>query len=110
MSQTFPWVPSYGSSATMKPNVANVKFGDGYEARAGVGLNTRRRTWELTFNRASSTADQIEAFLEARNAVESFDWTPPHGAPGLWICREWTTTPTGPNTRTVSATFEEVYG
>lgn len=109
MSQTFAWVPSYGSSVTTRPHVAAVQFGDGYEARAALGLNTRRRKWEVTFNRPNSTADQIEAFLEARNALESFDWTPPSGAAGKWICREWTASPTGPNTRTVSATFEEVF-
>lgn len=109
MSLIFAWVPSYGSSATTRPNVAAAKFGDGYESRVAVGLNTRRRKWDVSFNRSNSTADQIEAFLEARNAVESFDWTPPSGLPGKWICREWTTTPTGPNTRSVQATFEEVF-
>jgi phage-related protein len=45
----------------------------------------------------------------ARGAVQSFDWTPPHGSEGKWVARDWTIQQTGPFTRTVQATFDEVF-
>ena len=110
MAYQFIWVPSYGSAVTIKPNVIQTKFGDGYEQRVGWGLNTNPRKWQVTFaNRPTATADAIEAFLEARGAMQSFDWTPPHGKAGKWVCREWSAQKTGPFTRTVTATFDEVF-
>ncbi len=58
-------------------------------------------------SRSHSTADALEAFFVARGAVQSFDWTLPHGAPGKWVARDWTVQQTGPFTRTVQATFDE---
>lgn len=110
MSETFTWVPSYGSAATMKPNVTVTKFGDGYEQRCAIGLNNNPRKWQVTFgNVPKVTADAIEAFFVARGAVECFHWTPQHGGAGEWVCREWTSQQTGPYTRTVQATFDEVF-
>lgn len=107
---TFVWVATYGSKETIKPNVVVTQFGDGYESRTPVGMNTQRRKWDLNFdNRPNATADAIESFLKARGAVEAFDWTPPYGGAGKWVCREWSSAPTSPNTRSVTATFEEVF-
>jgi len=107
----FVWVPSYGSAVTTKPNVEVAKYGDGYEQRVALGINNRPRKWEVTFaSRPNATADAIDAFLSECNAVKCFDWVPPHGSAGKWICREWTETQTGPYSRTITATFEEVFG
>lgn len=109
MSYEFPWVPSYGSAVTHEPSINAIKFGDGYEQRVAVGINSDRRKWEVQFHRPNATADEIEAFLKIRNAREHFSWTPPHGGIGKWVCRKWSVQKTGPYTRTVSATFEEVF-
>ena len=110
MSYTFVWVPSYGSSVTIKPTVQTTKFGDGYEQRVATGINSNPRKWQVAFSsRPTATADAIEAFLEARGAVQSFNWVPPHGVAGKWVAREWSAQKTGPFTRSVSAVFEEVF-
>lgn len=107
---TFAWIATYGSRQTTKPRVEVVKFGDGYESRTPIGLNSLPRSWDLTFeNRPNSTADAIEDFLKDRGAVEAFNWVPPYGAAGRWVCREWSSTPTSQNTRSVTCTFEEVF-
>lgn len=107
---TFAWIATYGSRQTTKPNVTPTKFGDGYEVRVAIGINFIARKWDLSFdNRANSTADAIEAFLRARGGVESFDWTPPYGDAGKWVCREWSSAPTSQNSRSVSCVFEEVF-
>lgn len=110
MADTFIWQPSYGSSSSTKPDVSVTQFGDGYESRLPNGINSRRRKWHVIFeNRPTATADSIEAFLDTQNATKSFLWTPPTGLAGKWVCREWNGQPTGPQTRTVSATFDEVF-
>lgn len=108
--QTFVWIPSYNSALNVKPNVVVTAFGDGYEARTPIGINNKPRKWQLTFtNRANATADAIETFLNDRGASEAFAWTPPRGSAGVWVCREWNLQPSGPNTATVTATFDEVF-
>ena len=77
MSGTFIWVPSYCSAVTTKPNVNVSKYGDGYEQRVSIGLNSNPRQGQVTFSsRPNATADAIEAFLLAQGAAESFDWVP----------------------------------
>jgi phage-related protein len=110
MSYDFIWVPSYGSAVTHKPSVTPLQFGDGYEQRMATGINADRRKWDVSFaSRPNATADAIEAFLKARGALQAFHWTPPHGGFGKWVCREWTVQKTGPFTRSIQATFEEIF-
>lgn len=106
---TFTYVPSYNSREHVKPRVNTSQFGDGYEQRSGDGINTQMRTWKLVFdNQSTAQRDGIIAFFEARGAVESFDWTPPAGSPGKFVCREWDDVASGYNSWNISADFEEV--
>lgn len=110
MTTVFTWVPSYGSAVTKKPSVTATKFGDGYEQRIAEGINTTPRKWQLSFtSKPNAVADAIDDFLNARNAREAFIWTPTHGTAGKWVCREWSVQQTGPFTRSVQATFDEVF-
>lgn len=109
MSNEFPWVPSYGSAVSTKPNVTVTKFGDGYEMRSALGLNSMPRKWNLTFSRTTADADAIEAFFRVKGARFSFTWTPPRGEAGKWVCREWASQPTSKTTCTITATFEEIF-
>lgn len=110
----FVWIPTYGSSVTIQPEVLVIppdQYGSDRERRIQIGAQHQRRVWSLTFaNRANATADAIEAFLRARGGVESFDWVPTHGTAGKWVCGGFTTTPTSPSHRSIEATFREVFG
>jgi phage-related protein len=107
---TFTWSPAPGATQGKKPAVRSAQFGDGYEQRAGDGINSTARTWLLTFKRLKADADAIDAFLSARNGVELFDWTPPYGAAGKWLCREWTRATPAMVIQEITATFEEKFG
>ena len=39
-TQTFSWYPDASSQQSCKPAVQVTKFGDGYETRVAVGINT----------------------------------------------------------------------
>jgi len=107
---TFTYSASYGATVNQSPRVRSIKFGDGYEQRASFGINTDRRVWNLNFRgRDDTDADAIIAFLEAREGVENFDWTPPSGDAGKWICRSWSRSISSNGSNDISATFEEVF-
>lgn len=108
---TFTWTPSFASRATYRPRVRLVKFSDGYEQRQADGLNPRAASWELTFaHRSQTEAAAITAFLEARNAVEAFDWTPPYEASAIRVvCREWNKSIDSYNAITLTAQFAQVF-
>lgn len=107
---TWTYTPDFGADLNEKPRVLTAQFGDGYEQRVGDGINTRPRTWRLSFNtRTDAEIAPILAFLRARNGVEAFDWTDPDGVAGKFVCREWQRTPVKFGVNNLSATFVEVF-
>ena len=62
--------------------------------------------WDVS----ESDADAIETFLEAR-AVDGafFNWSPPAGTAGKWVCPTFSKSIPYLNRATISATFREVF-
>tara|TARA_R100001510_G_scaffold8565_1_gene6590 strand:- start:752 stop:1090 length:339 start_codon:yes stop_codon:yes gene_type:complete len=108
---TFPSItPTYGTRKTNNPKVRITQFGDGYQQRIQFGLNQDPKIFNLTFNVSETDADTIEAFLDARGGVESFDFTPPaETGSSKFICKSWTKSIPYLDRATINATFEEVY-
>ncbi|MCL6620237.1 MAG: phage tail protein [Thermomonas hydrothermalis] len=106
----FTWPASYSASVEVAPRVTRAAFGDGYEQRVAAGINTLQRKWTLRFVGYDTALAPIEAFLIARAGVESFDWTPPSGDAGKWVCRQWQRVHSGPQYGELTATFEQVFG
>lgn len=107
---TFTTIPSYETESTRRPRILSVKFGDGYEQRSLDGIHPDLQSWRLTFaDRPIAEADAIEAFfVAARGGIDTFIWTPPRSAVASnWTCREWSRRPTGFDSDTITATFEE---
>jgi phage-related protein len=107
---TFTYIPSFEATEASKPRVRKFQAGDGYESRIRFGLNTDPKEWSLQFsNRDDTERDAIAAFLEARGGVESFDWTPPRGTAGKYVCEDWQVTLSNCNNNQIRATFREVF-
>ena len=107
---TFSYTPSFEATEASKPRASTFKAGDGYEQRIRFGLNTNPKEWSLRFdNRTDTERDAITAFLDARAGVESFDWTPPRGTAGRYVCEEWQVTLTNYNNNQIQATFRQVF-
>jgi phage-related protein len=107
---TFTWTPSFEATESSQPRVRKTQFGDGYEQRIRFGLHTNPKEWDLTFSeRTDVERDEITAFLDARGGAESFDWIPPRGSAGKYICEEWQVTLTACNFNTIRAKFKEVF-
>lgn len=95
-------------SANKRPRVISSRFGEGYEQRVADGINTKLRTWSLTFTREKTDIYAIETFLDTKGGVTSFTWTPLDFAEVTVICREWAFSYVGGNARSLSCVFEEV--
>lgn len=108
---TFNIAPDFASDMTERPRVLESRFGDGYTQRTGDGINIRPQTWALKFSsRTRAERDTILAFLRNENGITSFDWTPPGGSAGKYVCREWRYSPNSAADNTITATFEQVFG
>jgi phage-related protein len=107
---TFTWSPAPEPTENEAPRVRSAPFGDGYSQRVGDGINNSPRTWSLRFTRETADIQAIISFLRARGAAESFDWTPPDGPAGKWICKSWSRIVHHRVVMGVNATFEEVFG
>ena len=107
---TFTWIPSFEATEASKPRAHKFQAGDGYEHRVRFGLNTNPKEWDLQFNNRSDTErEQIAAFLDARAGVESFDWTPPRGSAGKFVCEDWTINMIACNFNNIRARFRQVF-
>ena len=107
---TFTYTASYEANENSRPTVRKIQFGDGYEQRLQFGLHTNPKEWTLTFsNRTDTERDAILSFLDARGGTESFDWTPPRGTAGKYVCEEWQTTLSNCNNNQIRATFRQVF-
>lgn len=108
---TPPFAPSpQGTGTAVKSRVNTATFGDGYEQRASDGLNTiyRSGTWNWS---ALSTAncDAVTAFFTARGGVQSFKYTFPGDVERTYIVPDWSTGYPGGTTRSISASYKEVF-
>jgi hypothetical protein len=107
---TFTWTPSFEATEASKPRVHKFQAGDGYEQRIRFGLNTDPKEWTLTFaERTDTERDAILSFFETAAGVSSFDWTPPRGSAGKYVCEEWQVTMRAYNFNTIQATFRQVF-
>lgn len=111
MAGIFTFTPSKNVSKTVKTRTREANFGDGYSQRVPDGINNILREWRLTFeNRSIDTANQIIGFLESKNGSESFSWTPPN-SPVTYkvVCMEWSELDTSHISKTINATFKQVF-
>jgi len=107
---TFTYTPSFTATQESQPRVRSIQYGDGYSQRIRYSLNANPKTWRLTFlNRTDTERNNILSFLDARSGVESFDWTPPQGNAGQFICSTWNMDMLSCNNNTITATFVQVF-
>lgn len=108
---TFTFTPDYGAQKDKQPRVRKITLGDGYSQRQASGLNTNPQRWNLRFSfREKTEADAIDDFLEARGAVEAFDWTPPGSTTSIRVvCEAWSVVTEKHNRYVITATFDQVF-
>ena len=106
--------PSYSPQLTIENNLIRVALGDGYEQRLQKGINATRRTFSLSFlNRSDTVTTNILNFLadssKGDNGAKAFDWTPPFGSTGKWVCQNPSVTMVAHNLNDIELVFREVF-
>lgn len=79
----FPFPASRASQSTMgqfDQNFLVAKYGDGYEQRMAIGMNSKHDKWEVQVNNLSfEQYETMMAFWNAHGRVIAFEWVPPNG-------------------------------
>ena len=106
--------PSYSPQLTIENNIITVAMGDGYEQRLRSGINASRRTFSLSFlNRSDTVTTNILNFLadplKGDNGAKAFDWTPPFGSTGKWVCQNPSVTMVSHDLNDIELQFREVF-
>lgn len=107
----FIWTPSYQAQSSFAPKVNLIKFGDGYEQRVQSDINNSLLSFSASFTeRSEKETRAIVHFLDKRNSVESFIFTPPppYDKALKFICREWSSNYNFYDNYSISAKFEQV--
>lgn len=111
-------IPDKGFNTATIPQVKTAKFGDGYEQRKIMGINTVKQTFNVTFNtRPNDEIDNLEAFFETKGGVSNFLFTVPDSNDGTRtgeldikvVCDSWTKTHNYGQFYSLSAKFRRVY-
>lgn len=109
MPDTFSYEVSKGTSAQVTYNLATAKFGDGYSQTVKDGLNAKVHKWTVQIQNMSATRfTDVQTFLDG-HIGQSFYWTPPGGVQALFMCTDFTQTPSDCDYQSISATFQEVF-
>jgi len=106
--------PSYSPQLSVENNIITVALGDGYEQRLKNGINASRRTFSLSFlNRSDTVTTNILNFLadplKGDNGAKAFNWTPPFGSTGKWVCQNPSVTMVSHNLNDIELVFREVF-
>lgn len=105
----FAWLPDEGSEESIQPTINVAKFGDGYEQRAQVGINSEVQSWTMTFTGNMDVVIFIRNFLRKMGAVNAFYWTSPINEGGMYVCRSFPMKKIGTSILQLSVKFERVY-
>lgn len=92
MPEILTIVPSYSSDMAFQENATVVAFGDGYEQRTPIGINAKRLSFHLVYDRVTSAkAAAVLAFFRQVGNTGNFQWTPPAPydleGPRHWVAR-----------------------
>lgn len=104
--------PDVGLNASTKHRILESNFGDGYKQRAGDGINTKEKKYNLAWNNMpNDDIDDILDFLDGQEGYIAFEYTLPGAvAAQKFICKEYGETwINSGDEKSCSAVFELVY-
>jgi phage-related protein len=112
MTTTFTWPINGDPTGTIKYNLLESKFGDGYAQRIPNGINNKMQMWPVSIECDDITRAAIISFLDALNGASAFFWTPPGGVQGYYVCKSFSVVPHTSGASgftTINALFEQTF-
>ncbi|SMG00329.1 Phage minor tail protein [Burkholderia singularis] len=73
------------------------------------GINNESDAFQLSFRGRAEVIAAIRAFLRRHAGVRAFNWTPPLGEPGLYVCKKFSRVFQTKHVFTITATFEQTF-
>jgi len=103
--------PDVGLSGNNKFRTLKANFGDGYKQRAGDGINTKTKKYNLSWsNLDTDEINAIISFLDGQAGYIAFEYTlPGDSSAQKFICEDYSETWEQGNLKGVSAVFELVF-
>jgi phage-related protein len=104
--------PDVGLSGSAKFRILESQFGDGYKQRAGDGINTLEKKYNLSWNNLpNDDIDDIIEFLDGQKGYIAFNYTLPNAtASQKFICKDYGETwIRSGDEKSCSAVFEVVF-
>lgn len=100
-----------GSSGSHQYRILKANFGDGYEQRAGDGINTKQSEYTLSWSRLTQAeAEAIEQFFDGQSGFLSFDYTlPGESSAKKFVCEKFSKPYESGNLMGMTATIRRVY-
>lgn len=105
--ETFDFPVETKPTGTVNFRTRSIGFGDGYEQRVGDGLHNKVQSWNITIDSSFEETQLVIDFLDRHKGYVKFQWTPPGGIPGYYICPSYTQVPHVASQRKIQATFRE---
>lgn len=109
---TFPFENriSQASTAELDQKIVVAEYGDGYQQRAAIGINSIFQKWSVQVNYLTLTdRNTMVSFYNAHGRVISFDWTPPNGTAGKFVFADPLTETSTGNLYNFSMTLLQVF-
>ncbi len=105
--ETFSWCPVIDATAAVTNRTLSAQFGDGYEQAAGDGINRKSAVWPLRFVGTRAEMKALTDFLDAHGQWKRFLWTDPLGNEGVYRSGEYSPTPHGGNSVSITVQFKQ---
>ncbi|MDI2594116.1 phage tail protein [Pseudomonas sp. 681] len=112
MAETFNYCAQIGADGEVEQSTWENDFGDGYTQAGGIGINTKRQTWNMTFTGPLAPGADLKGiweFLDRHEGYKSFLWTPPGGVQGRYRCTGYKPRPLGASLYTLTFVFKQVF-
>lgn len=106
--QTFDYRTDVGSGLELEQNVKVAKFGNGYEAEVGEGLNPTQEVWTFSFFGMREVLLPAYQFLKLHTG-KSFLWETPLGETLQFRASEIRMPSNGADAYTLSAKFRQSF-
>ena len=103
------WYPDGDWTNEEKQSINRTKFGDGFEQRTTIGLNSSPMNFSLNFTRDLKTVNAMRLFLKKKQGTKSFIWKNPLAETARYVCVEWSVSREDPAVLKLVAKFEQVF-
>lgn len=107
MTDTFTWPLIKETAGGGKFAVTKAQYSDGYAQTAPLGLNSDAQQWNVVWAGYKDDAEDVMAFIRAKQGSESFFWTPPLGVETYWKCVSYDPEDLGGKFYKIAMVFEQ---